>query len=130
MLKRKRKQRTLSEYPPGTFLDTDRGYFYVHRPKELRRVVTKRVLMSWSPPRLVKVPFSSLKGHRIIGKLKFRNGSLIKNYGDGKIYLIVDGKRRHIASPDYLSALDATHKDVFIVSIDEVELHPEGEILK
>jgi hypothetical protein len=61
--------------------------------------------------------------------MKFRNGSLIHNLADGKIYLIEEGKRRHVTDPDVLETLGASWKDVTRVSLAEVNLHPEGETL-
>jgi hypothetical protein len=72
---------------------------------------------------------AAVSKYRIGSKLKFRNGSLIHNLGDGKIYLIVDGERRHVTNPDVLETIGATWKSVVRVSVDEVNLHPEGEPL-
>lgn len=114
-------------YPNGTFIKTDAGYFYIVSQSKRFRIITKRVLDSWSPPRVAITSEAAVSKYRITSKLKFRNGSLIHNLGDGKIYLIVDGERRHVTDPDFLDKIGATWKDVVRVSLNEVNLHPEGE---
>lgn len=132
MLRRARPQNLPSKpvaYPPGTFVETESGYFYIVSPVKRYRLLSRRVLDSWSPARVVKTTEAAVSKYKISSKLKFRNGSLIHNVADGKIYLIVQGKRCHITSPDVLEMLGATSKDVMHVSEDEIRLHEAGEAL-
>lgn len=117
-----------TDLPPNTFLKTQRGYFYLSKGKRYR-IITNRVLNSWSPPRIVNVNEEQVSHYPVWSKLKFRNGSLIHNFADGKIYLIADGKRCHVTSPDVLDRIGATRKDVIDVSLAEINLHAEGEPL-
>lgn len=116
-------------YPVGSFVETEAGYFYISSPSKRIRIVTKRVLDSWAPHRVVKTTEAAVKNYKAWGKLPFRNGSLIHNIADGKIYLIENKKRRHITNPDVLGQLDARRKDIVEVSLAEINLHEEGEIL-
>lgn len=59
--------------------------------------------------------------------MKFRNGSLIHNLSDGKIYLIVDGKRRQMVSPEAFDRIGAKMNEAVTVSKDEINLHDLGE---
>jgi len=59
------------------------------------------------------------------GTLGFRDGSLIQNAKDGRIYLISDAKRRLITVP--LKDLGFDISDVEEVSDAEIEFHTEGE---
>jgi hypothetical protein len=94
------------------------------------RIITTRVLDSWSPARIVNTSEAAVQNYRVSSKLKFRNGSLIHNLADGKIYLIVEGKRCHITSPDVFPRIGAKGtKDVVSVSLAEINLHEEGETL-
>jgi len=60
--------------------------------------------------------------------MKFRNGSLIHNIADGKIYLIVEGLRCHVTSPEAFERIGAKRdaKHVVSVSLAEIRLHKEG----
>lgn len=117
-------------YPEGTFLKTEKGYFYILAGTKRARLVSQRVLDSWSPPRVVLTSEAAVQDYRIAFKMKFRNGSLIHNIADGKIYLIENGKRRHITSPEVFERIGAKRSDTVSVSLDEIKLHEEGDELK
>lgn len=117
------------EYPVGSFLETEKGYFYINSPGKRYRFTTKRCVTSWSPQRVVRTTEAALANYRVVRKMKFRNGSLIHGFADGKIYLIEGGQRRHITSPDAFDRIGGTVNQVVAVSLDEINLHPEGEPL-
>lgn len=134
MFRRKKPQTTLPTkpvvYPVGSFIETETGYFYISGPIKRNRILSKRILDSWAPHRVIETTEAAVVKYKAWGKLPFRNGSLIHNIADGKIYLVESGKRRHITSPDALERLGASLKDVVSVSLDEINLHEEGEILR
>lgn len=117
------------EYPSGVFVHTEKGYFYISGPGKRMRITSLRVLASWSPQRVIKTTEAAVSKYRIVSKIRFRNGSLIWNLADGKLYLVEGGKRRHITSPEALVKIGARRSDALIVSLDEINLHPEGEPL-
>lgn len=121
------------EYPAGTFIRTEKGYFYIVSPTKRYRLITERAVSSWSPQRIVKTTEAAVSKYRIAAKMKFRNGSLIWNLSDGKIYLIENGKRRWVVSPDVLTSLGLdptkTMKEVICVGQEEINLHELGEDL-
>lgn len=129
ILKSARAPQSPTKYPNGTFVETEKGYFYIVAPTKRLRIINKRVLDSWSPPRVVPSSEAALVKYRVSAKLKFRNGSLINNLGDGKIYLIEDGNRRHVTNPDALLRIGAVREEATLVSLAEINLHPEGEPL-
>ena len=121
------------EYPAGSFVETEAGYFYIANSAQRYRCLTKRVVDSWAPPRIIKTSEAAVRNYRRSAKLRFRNGSLIWNISDGKIYLIEDSKRRHVVSPDAFERIGVDYtklrKYVIVVSLDEINLHQEGEPL-
>lgn len=121
----------LSEYPAGTFIQTEKGYFYVHSATARYRFITKRSLDSWNPQRIVVTSedHPAVRKLRIMAKMKFRNGSLLYSQPDGKMYLISEGKLRHITNPDVLPALSLERKEAVWVSEDEINLHQMGREL-
>ena len=130
---RKKQSRSLptspQEYPLGTFVKTEAGYFYISTPNKRLRLISQRVLDSWSPPRIVETTEAALKNYKIWAKMGFRNGSLIHNIADGKIYLVAGNKRRHVTSPDALDRIGATRADVVSVSLTEINLQELGDEL-
>lgn len=127
---------TPTEYAAGTFIETEKGYFYIVGPGKRYRIVSRRVLDSWSPQRLVQSTEAAVVKYRIAAKMKFRNGSLIWNLSDGKIYLVENGRRRWVKNPEWFArvGLDATDlafnmKRIQLVSLDELNLHEAGEDL-
>lgn len=115
-----------TEYPNGSFIETELGYFYIFSNSKRMRFISKRCLDSWNPQRIIVTSEAAVSKYRISSKMKFRNGSLIHNLGDGKIYLIESGKRRHVTSSDALERIGASRSEVVSVSLDEIKLHELG----
>lgn len=129
----RRKKRTSlpttpTDYPNGTYIKTEKGYFYIANGKRYR-FISKRVLDSWHPHRVVETTEAAVSRYRVAAKMGFRNGSLIHNIADGKIYLVSDNKRRHVTSPDVLERLGASRTDVVSVSLAEIKLQELGDDL-
>lgn len=120
-----------TDYPAGTFIETEKGYFYIVDATKRYRMLSKRVLDSWRPHRVVKTSEAAVVNYRIAAKMKFRNGSLIHNIADGKVYLIVNAKRCPLVSPEAYERLGTKpmSRDIVTVSLDEVKLHELGETI-
>lgn len=136
MFRKKTLPTTPTDYPAATFVKTEMGWFYIVGPGKRFRVMSQRVLDSWAPPRVVETTEAAVSKYRIVAKIKFRNGSLIWNISDGRIYLVENGKRRWVKSPEafYCIGLDPTDlkfnmKKIQCVSQEEINLHPLGEDL-
>jgi hypothetical protein len=65
----------------------------------------------------------------LAGKLGFRDGTLIKNIADGRIYLVSQNKLRHIVDPDSFTRYGLDRSNVIEVSETEVSAHDLGEKL-
>lgn len=116
-------------YPSGVYVHTEKGYFFIHEQGKRMRIVSERVLASWAPQRVIRTTEAAVSKYKVTSKIRFRPGSLIYSIADGKMYLIEKEYRRHITSPDALSRIGATTNDAAVVSLDEINLHPEGEPL-
>ena len=121
-----------TKYPLGTFVKTEKGYFYVQSTRRLK--VSERVLWSWSPHRVVPSSEVALSHLKVGGRLKFRNGSLIQDVSNGVTYLIEEAKKRPIHSPDVYSLLgikwDERYNSIMSVSKEEADMHELGDVLK
>lgn len=110
--------------PSGLIADTEKGYFYIKGGKRFK-FVSERAMLSWNLP-IIKTTDNVLSKLVIAGTLGFRDGSLVQDISDGKIYLISDSKRRHIVEPNVLEWLQA---DIIKAGLKEVLIHEEGEKL-
>jgi hypothetical protein len=70
---------------------------------------------------------AALSGIKLVGKLGFRDGTLIKNVADGKMYLVSQNKLRHIVDPDTFNRYGLDRSKVVEVSEKEILAHDLGE---
>lgn len=120
-----RTERT--DYPFMTFVITEKG-MYLLKEKTRVLIMTERILKSWSI-RLVPTTEAAVKHYPCTGKLGFRDGTLINNMGDGKIYLVSQNKRRQVTSPDAFEKYGLDKSTMIWVSAEEAKLQPLGEVL-
>lgn len=121
-------------YPSGLFIETESGYYYINSSNSRLRCVTKAVVDSWAPPRIVRSSEAACLNFPIKGKLLFRNGSLLHDVSSGKVYFISEGKRRQLVTPtawETVGGIDPHGRSVrpIRVSSDEINLHKDGEPL-
>lgn len=105
------------------------GVAYIHdaipyyiKNQKIYKFVSMRAWHSWY---LMPALVHGLPDLPVGGTLGFRDGSLIQNAKDGRIYLISDAKRRLITVP--LGDLGFDISDVEEVSDAEIQFHTEGE---
>lgn len=115
-------------YPAGTVVSTNKGRFLINRDGKRYRISSERIFASWNFPLVVETSEIALKHYPVaITKLGFRDGSLLNNIKDGKMYLVSDSRLRHITSPDVLVRLNVTAGNFLLVSDDEINLMKQGE---
>jgi len=110
--------------PSGLIAHTEKGYFYIKGLKKFK-FVSERAMLSWNLP-VISTTDDKLSEFKLFGTLGFRDGTLIKDISDGKIYLVSDSKRRHVTDPDVLEWLNT---DIVKASQKEVLIHEEGDKL-
>lgn len=121
-----RRPDTPTSYPDGVCVKTESGYFLIRQGKRYR-LPTTRVYKSWKFPVTIQTTETAVQNYRIVAKLGFRDGSLIHNIGDGRMYLVSNNKRRRIVSPEALNTLQVTREDFTWVSEKEIQLQEQGE---
>ena len=118
----------MTEFPSGICVKAETGHWYING-RIRHKIKNKRVLTSWSFPFIVEATEASL-GKFLRGKpLGFRDGTLVRDTSDRKIYLISARKRRLITSPEAYELLGLKKRKPIWVSHDEVLLHEEGEVI-
>lgn len=116
-----------TNFPSGIAVKTDKDTYWIKDGKRYR-LISDRAAKSWSFT-TVNATESALSGFKLVGKLGFRDGSLIKNIADGKMYLVSQNKLRHIVSPDSFTIYGLDRSMVVEVSETEISAHDLGEKL-
>lgn len=117
-------------YPVGTVVLTEKCHYFINRDGKRYRIGTQRMVDSWNYPHIVETTEAALTNYPIaVSKLKFRDGSLLNNFADGKLYLVSDRTLRHVVSPEALERLNLTREDATVVSDAEIKMMKQGEEL-
>jgi len=128
--KRTHKSLTISQptnFPSGLAVKTDKGTYWIKDGKRYK-LISDRAAKSWSFT-TVNATEAALSGIKLVGKLGFRDGALIKNIADGKMYLVSQNKLRHIVDPDIFDRYGLDRSNLIEVSEAEIKAHDIGESL-
>ena len=116
-----------TNFPSGIAVQTDKETYWIKDGKRYK-LISERATRSWNFT-TVKATEAALSGIKLVGKLGFRDGALIKNIADGKMYLVSQNKLRHIVDPDIFIKYGLDRSNLIEVSEAEVKAHDLGEIL-
>jgi hypothetical protein len=117
-------EQDLRNIPDGTAIESKGIYFYVKNGRKLR-IPSLPILQSQNYPRVIKVtPQAANAIPNSAAKIGLREGSVVRDISDGKLYLISGNKARHITSPIVLSQLG--NPDAILVSNQDILLHEGG----
>lgn len=129
MLKKNQPKKVTNptSFPSGLAVKTDKATYWIKDNKRYK-LISNRAEKSWSFPTVLATE-NAVSQIKLVGKLGFRDGSLIKNIADGKIYLISQNKRRHIVDPDVFDRYGLNKSNIIEVSEAETNMHEQGEDL-
>lgn len=130
MLKKKHQPKIVSKptlFPSGIAVQTDKGIYWIKDGKRFK-LISDRAAKSWAFT-TSNATEEAISGMKLVGKLGFRDGTLIKNIADGKIYLISQNKRRHVVDPDSFDSYGLNRSNIVEVSEAEANMHDIGENL-
>lgn len=116
-----------TNFPSGLAVKTEIATYWIKDGKKFK-LISERAEKSWLFP-TVHATEAALDNIKTAGKLGFRDGTLIKNIADGKMYLISQNKRRHIISPDVFNAYGLNKDMIIEVSEAETNMHDQGDNL-
>ncbi len=116
-----------TNFPSGLAVKTDKATYWVKDGKRYK-LISDRAAKSWYFT-TVNATEQAVSGMKLVGKLGFRDGTLIKNIADGKMYLISQNKRRHIVDPDSFDTFGLDRSKVIEVSEAEANMHIIGDNL-
>jgi hypothetical protein len=115
--------------PNGIVVEFDGVRYLVKRSRTdrsrslLMKFFSDRAFESWSLP-AIKIEKKWVAGWVISGPVGFRDGTLIQNIVDGKIYLVSDSRKRLVTDPDILDSLGL---EILLVSEAEINIHEDGD---
>jgi hypothetical protein len=113
------------EYPSGICVRVFEDYYYV-KGNSLFKFVSERAAKSWAIP-VAEGRAINISNYKINALMGFRDGTLIQNISDGKIYLVSGSKRRLVTDPDVLDWYGLNLSNVVVVSEKEASAHADGE---
>lgn len=116
-----------TNFPSGIAVKTDRATYWIKDGKRYK-LISDRAAKSWLFT-TVNATEAALSGIKLVGKLGFRDGALIKNIADGKMYLVSQNKLRHIVDPDIFNQYGLDRSKLIEVSEAEIKAHDIGENL-
>ena len=116
-----------TNFPSGLAVKTDKATYWIKDGKRYK-LISDRAAKSWMFT-TVNATEAALSGIKLVGKLGFRDGSLIKNIADGKMYLVSQNKLRHIVDPDVFDRYGLDRSIIIEVSESEIKAHELGENL-
>lgn len=128
LLKNSKPTLTISQptnFPSGIAVKTKDATYWIKDGKRYK-LISDRAAKSWSFTTVMATD-AALSGIKLVGKLGFRDGSLIKNLADGKMYLVSQNKLRHIVDPDSFTKYGLDRSMVVEVSEKEILAHDLGE---
>lgn len=116
-----------TNFPSGLAVKTEKAIYWIKDGKRFK-LISDRAANSWSFT-TVNATENALSGFKIAGKLGFRDGTLIKNIADGKMYLLSQNKLRHIKDPDLFNKYGLNRSKIIEVAEYEIKSHEIGEDL-
>lgn len=118
-----------TDFPSGLAIRTEKGVYFI-KGKTRFKFFSERAFASWSLTPVLAT-FSAIKHFQPgTAYLGFRDGTLIFNVANGRMYLVSGSRKRHIVSPDAFSRFGLNILDAIHVSDEEAAIHQDGEVLK
>lgn len=130
MFKKPQPQKTIIDptiFPSGIAVRTENAIYWVKDGKRFK-LISDRAAASWAFT-TVNATEKAVVPMKLVGKLGFRDGTLIKNIADGKMYLVSQNKRRHIVDPDSFDRYGLDRSKIIEVSELEAAVHDLGDNL-
>lgn len=116
-----------TNFPSGVAVRTKTATYWIKDGKKYK-LISDRAAKSWSFTE-IEATEDAVSHMKVAGKLGFRDGTLIKNISDGKMYLISQNKKRHIVDPDVFIKYGLDRSKLIEVSELESSIHDLGENL-
>ena len=114
-------------YIDGLAVETELGYYLVRRGVRVP-FPSKRVFDTWGL-HAIRSSEAACQHLPVVGIMGIREGSLVVDFMDNKLYMISGGKRRLVSNPSFLEDLQIDPIEAIVVSHEEILLHSEAEVI-
>lgn len=116
------------DYPVGvTVLTTEGNRYLINTDGKKYRFLSDEAYLSWAYNLCVITTEAAVRQYpTAVTKLAFRDGTLLTNIADGKMYLASNGVLRHITSPAVLERLGVDRDRFRVVSDAEINYMKRG----
>lgn len=112
--------------PSGIFIRTPGGGLYFVRNGQAL-AVSEIAFSTWNA-RAIGVTEMAFRALEHGGRIGFRDGTLVRDFGDGTIYLISNSRKRQITDPRIYEQLGGD-AECLVVPSEYLKIHKEGEPL-
>ena len=113
-------------YPSGICVKTEKGAYLLAKDGKRYLIPTKAIMDSWNYPLILDSSEAALANYPVgVIKVGFRDGSLLNNIADGRLYGVSAGRLRHIVDPAVLDRLG--NPEFTVVSQAEIQMMRQGE---
>lgn len=114
------------KYPSGTVVNTESGQYYLKGLVKYK-IKSRSVFNSWNFPLVVDSTDEAISKYRpSLKRLGFRDGTIIRDIYDGRLYVIANSKRVQISSVEAGEALGIEGLPNNYVSHEDVLFHSDG----
>lgn len=111
------------EYPAGLAFRTPSGMYYLNRDGKRYKIQSEHIMRSWKFPLIIETSDIALSNYPVaVTKLGFRDGTLLYNVADAKIYLASAGKLLHVVSPEVFDRLGIKFSDAMWVPDADIKI--------
>jgi len=118
-----------SIYPTGALLQNeDTGAIFYVESSLKQPIVDKKILeLNFSRKKILSVKPGELSRYLTGAPVQVENGNIIKSEDDPTVYVISNGKRRHIPSEKIFNQLGYDWDNIITVPQTVVDIHPLGD---
>lgn len=118
------------EYPSGCALITEAGRYFLNKDGRRYRIQSDEIFWSWAFPLVIDTTETACKNYPVaVSRLGFRDGTLLNNISDGKLYLVSETRLRHITGTKPLTTLGLDPNQALVVSDADIKIMKQGEPL-
>lgn len=116
-----------TRYPDGVCVVTESGRYYLKGVTKYK-IKSDTVFKSWDFPVVLESTDAAISQYQpSLRRLGFRDGTLIRDIYDQRLYIIADGLRVPVTSVDMYKLLDIDNRKIPYVSHEDVIFHKEKE---
>ena len=114
----------------GKILQISDNKFYYLKDNTIRPIIDSQIIkINFPNLEIEQVPIADLAKYELGNIVKFKDGTLLGIGGSNKIYVIENGKKRHIASEEVFEGYGFSWKNIVWTNQTNGTSHPTGQAI-